>query len=74
MKRIMKISTWVAALAFVALPLTAGAAEDDVADLKKEVKALQKKVEKLEKHARRERRSRSACRKAWPAKSRTAWR
>lgn len=48
MNRIMKISTWVTALAFVALPLTVGAAEDELGDLKKEIKALEKKVDKLE--------------------------
>jgi hypothetical protein len=47
MSKFMKISTWAAALAFIALPLAAGAG-DDVDQLKKEVSELQKKVEKLE--------------------------
>ncbi|MCU0789492.1 MAG: DcaP family trimeric outer membrane transporter [Nitratireductor sp.] len=48
MKKIVKISTWLAALAVAALPFAAFAAEDDMADLKKDIRALEEKIEKLE--------------------------
>jgi hypothetical protein len=44
----MKISTWIAMAAIAALPFAAFAAEDEMADLKKDIQALEKKVEKLE--------------------------